>query len=136
MRRQILIALAAMAGASPLSAQELPAAKPSSRELYVSCYLLLRDAAAITDASGKDLLYSPTQCAMYGVIAIANKEGAVPGDTRRFCLPRTAEAENPSRQMAAAYVDGYEAFAAAANSSPSLTAFVGTLIQKLPCPKQ
>ena len=70
--------------------------------------------------------------------AIVHRESRVEGkDNRfRFCLPKTAEiSQNPTRAMAYAFIDFFEANAAAIADRPGNEAFVAAMIFKWPCQK-
>lgn len=129
--RPAYLAAALLSLAGPASVQEMPAPKPSARDLYVACYLYLRDEAVISKSAG----YHPMGCAAAALSGMVYREGQSQPSKYKFCLPSDAavEADIP-KAMAAAYLDGFDELPPAARRGDGAAAFVVVLMRKWPCP--
>jgi len=137
---RVLAVVFCLSGApsGPAAAQNpVPSAAPTlGRDLYVSCYLMVRD----SDVVGPYKPFSATTCIATILGAVATREGARPNENNksRFCLPKNAEtAVDPSKSMAFAYLNFYESTDSvntkSADASSQLV-FTAAMILKWPCP--
>lgn len=118
------------------AAQTIPGTKPSARDLYIGCSLLVNDNDVLKDSLGNIERYSAAACALQGFIAITNREGwSKDKDNKyRFCLPKTSEAsQNPSRAMAYAYLEYFEAHSRRIAAEDGQTNYTIAMIFKWPC---
>lgn len=125
----VLVAFAAQAGA-----QEIPRPKATPKDVYVSCYLLVRDKAVNPDLGGVDPPYQSTTCAAFALLSIATREGAPATVRYRFCLPDDAyTSAEPAKAMAYAYIDWFEKLGFAVKDDNGAAAFVFAMIDRWPC---
>jgi hypothetical protein len=118
------------------SAQSIPEPKPTARDLYVGCSLLVNDNDVLRNSSGKAERYSAARCAGQGLSAITYREGwSQDKDNKyRFCLPKTPEAsQNPTRAMAYAYLEYFEANSFRVAAEDGQTNYTIAMIVKWPC---
>lgn len=120
---------------APAEAQSLPAPKPTARDLYVGCYLMVHRTDVPKDNNGHPEVFSADWCGLAAIKAITYREGDRPehkGYT--FCLPKTAEmGTDPARAMAFAYMDWYESIVTGIEDKDGESAYVVSLIKKWPC---
>lgn len=113
-----------------------PSISATPRDLHTGCHLTLRE-TDVPQRDGRNEPFSAAICRLAIIGAILHREGRSATDRNdlRFCLPHSADADsNPSRAMAAAYVDWYESNPARANSMPDgRTALVVAMIERWPC---
>lgn len=123
-----------MIGLLALLLQTAEVAAPTPRDLYVSCYLYVNQAALSSGNGGREP-YNPVTCGLLVLSAIANREGRSVKSSYRFCLPKTAEVNTaPDRAIAFAYIDYFENVASRIPIEDGRAAFVAALIRKWPCP--
>lgn len=116
--------------------QALPRPDPTPRDIYVGCYLYLQGIELPRDDQGLARPYSAARCGGLAVLAIARREGRVPGQRNdlRFCLPDTADVDtDPARAMAAAYIDWYERTGSRMPQREYAGAFTIAMISRWPC---
>jgi hypothetical protein len=114
----------------------LPRAPITPNDLYVGCYLLVRDANASEDSAGRPESFSPEMCGFAAILAIRDREGIRPDQDRSllFCLPTTSEvAANPGYAMAHAYLDFYDLHTPQRHTQDGMLAFTAAMIDKWPC---
>jgi hypothetical protein len=144
-----LAALAALALAPPAAATTTPngasapspAARPdgdpppTARDLYIGCYLLLRDTDVPMGSDNKPTAYSAANCGSQVLSTMTYREGAQPGQPFRFCLPDNDESrDRPALMMAQAYVDYYERKSSRVPKDTKGSAlFVVAMVDRWPC---
>ena len=91
---------------SMVSAQPaIPRPDPTPRDIYVGCYLYIQGIELPRDDQGLARPYSAAKCGGLAVLAIAHREGRVPGQRNdlRFCLPDTADVDTAPAALRSAY---------------------------------
>lgn len=106
-------------------------------DLYVSCYLFVRDTDAIRDERGMAHPWGAGWCALTALASLQREGQVLGGDNRdRYCLPETpAVSADPGRVIAFAYLDYYERNAATvANEQAVPGVFMAAMRERFPCP--
>lgn len=114
----------------------LPRAPVTPNDLYVGCYLLVRDSSAAEDAAGRPANFSPEMCGLAAMLAMRDREGPRPDQdqTTIFCLPATSDvSSNPGLAMANAYLDFYDQRSPQNHTQDGMLAFTAAMIDKWPC---
>ena len=134
MRRSAITAALATTLSINATAMELPAPKPSARDMYVACYLLVNDNDALKQADGKSELYSSSYCNLASLSMIANREGKENPSKYKFCLDsRSATSTNIPKAMAFAYLDFYEGAALKDKGTDGSAAYLFAMMARWPC---
>lgn len=125
---------AAMMMLASASAAQTPAPAapklPTARELYVSCFLLLKE----DFAAGVGRQHKPETCAGFALIGIATREGRAADNKYRFCLPKDDFGrDDTTESMAAAYIEYYDRQARVLPQDKAREAFTMAMIEKWPC---
>ena len=106
-------------------------------DLYVSCYLFVRDTDALRDERGQIQPWGAGWCFLTALSSL-QREGEVFGSANfgRYCLPETpAVSADPGRVIAFAYMDYYERNAGRiANQRAVPDAFMAAMLERFPCP--
>ncbi len=134
MRTTLVVALTVALWTS-VSAAELPAPKPTARDMYVACYLLAHDSDVPKRASGQAEQFSSSYCAAASLSMIANREGKENTSKYRFCLDRgAATSANIPKAMAFAYLDYFEGPALRDKGVDGMPAYLFAMMERWPCP--
>lgn len=136
--RAVAAAIAGLAVASGTGAQtgSAPQSRLSAREMYVSCYLLVRREPVARGADGSRPPYAPENCSMMSLAAIRDRESAA-APKPHFCLTMTAEVEkSPPDAMAYAFLDFFERRGSTLAGLDGRAAYVAAMISKWPCPAE
>ena len=137
MKTLALALAAALAFALPAhaQAQPLPAAKPTPRDLYVSCYLLIQGTDVPRGEDGKAPPFGAVQCGAVALQLIASREGAENKENHKFCLDDSAAVQtNAMREMALAYINFYELRLFKNGEPEAVPYFLLAMIHRWPCP--
>lgn len=130
-----LSAVALLACTSPAWSQ-VPAPTPTPSDVYVSCYLFVRD-SPLAQSDGEELKpYGPETCAAYGIMAFVHYEGRAQAGEYKFCAPTTSDVRtNFGKAFAHVYIDFYKARADmdAKGKGNGKLAYLAALLEKWPC---
>ena len=114
----------------------LPRAPITPADLYVGCYLLVRDSSSADDPAGRPENFSPEMCGLAAILAMRDRKGPRPDEdqTTLFCLPTTSDvSSNPGLAMANAYLDFYDQRSPQNHTQDGMLAFTAAMIDKWPC---
>jgi len=132
-----IVLLLAMESASAQRQAETQLTDLRASDLYVSCYLFVRDTDALRNESGGIQPWGAGWCALTALASL-QREGELFGSANfgRYCLPETpAVSADPGRVIAFAYLDYYERNAATlANQRAVPYAFMAAMQERFPCP--
>lgn len=134
--KAMVAAIVGLAAASGTGAQTtpLPQPRPSARDMYVSCYLLVRREPVSRGPDGSRPSYAPETCTLMSLAAIRDRESAA-APKPHFCLAMTAEVEkSPPDAMAYAYLDFFERRGSALAGLDGRAAYIAAMISRWPCP--
>jgi hypothetical protein len=135
----VLVGFAILGLATQADAQRLPKVQVSSRDLYISCSLLVRDIEIPPRKDGQMEIIDPKICMLHALTNLTLMNGRVKDSdsSRRFCLPNDAQSQQQTANvMAYAYIDFFETRVTRMEGGPGKPgkeAFLAALIVKWPC---
>ncbi len=130
----LIVALATASCATVAAAADLPAPKPTARDLYIACYLLAHETDVLKRPDGKSELFGSSYCGLASISMIANREGQENPNKYKFCLDRSASTTaNIPKAMAFAYLDYYEGPALKDKGVDGSAAYLFAMMARWPC---
>ncbi|MEQ1617962.1 MAG: hypothetical protein ABL883_06415 [Terricaulis sp.] len=134
--RATLDALIILVGSQAAAAYaDMPAAepgRPTAGDLQIACQHYLDGTGAGVEIGITNT--SPETCVIMSMAAIRTREGMVPGEEMRFCLPDSPGTRlNPANSMAHAYLNFYEPRAVYIEQKDGLLAYLAAMINSWPC---
>lgn len=122
------------AAVAPSFAADLPAPKPTARDLYVACYLLAHDTGVLEKDDGSAELFSSDYCKIASLSMITNREGEANTAKYKFCLDNGAAiSADPPKAMAFAYLDFFESGSIVDTGMDGSAAYLMAMMARWPC---